>query len=225
MSVLDTLMNKLAPHDCLVCGAEDDLLCVVCSHTLLAVPEHCYGCRRVSAGFLTCMACRQTSRPDSVRVATAYAAAAKSLVWKLKLAGAQAAAGLMAKRMAVLIGDADSAAVIVPVPTATSRVRRRGYDQAGLLARELSRQTRLPYYGCLARTGQTHQHGLPRRQRLRQLAAAFRVNRPGIVRGAHIILVDDVATTGATLEAAASVLRAAGAERVDAVVFARPLSP
>jgi ComF family protein len=109
--------------------------------------------------------------------------------------------------------------VIVPVPTATSRVRQRGYDQAKLLARALSRQARLPYLDCLARTGQAHQHGASRSQRLRQLTAAFRVRRQRAVRGSHIVLIDDVVTTGATLEAAAAVLHAAGATRVEAVVF------
>ena len=215
-------MNKLAPHDCLGCGAEDDLLCAACSNTLLAATERCYRCGSLSAESLTCMACRATSRLDSVRIATAYEATAKTLIWKLKLAGAQSAAGIMAKCMAVLLNNVAPATVIVPVPTATSRVRQRGYDQASLLARALSRQTRLPYYNCLARDGQTHQHGLPRHQRLKQLTAAFRVSRGGISKATPIILVDDVVTTGATLEAAASVLRAAGAKRVDAVVFARP---
>jgi ComF family protein len=225
MSILDTLMDKLAPHDCLVCGAEDDLLCTVCSNTLLAAPERCYRCQAVSLGFLTCPACRQTSWLASVRIAAIYEAAAKNLIWKLKLAGTQSAAGIMARRMAVLMANLPPPAIIVPVPTASSRVRRRGYDQARLLARELSRQTRLPYRSCLVRIGQTHQHGLARRQRLSQLAAAFRVSRAGIPGKAHVILVDDVSTTGATLEAAALVLRAAGADRIDAVVFARPLLP
>jgi ComF family protein len=170
---------------------------------------------------LTCSACRKASPLRSVQVAAVYGAVAKSLIWKLKLAGAQSAAAIMAKPMAALLTEATEA-IIIPVPTATSRVRQRGYDQAALLARALSRQTRLPYYHCLARSGQTHQHGLGRQDRLTQLTTAFRIKRPKLVYNSHIILVDDVATTGATLEAAASVLQIAGAVRVDAVVFARP---
>jgi ComF family protein len=221
MSILDTFIGVVAPHDCLACGREGNLLCSPCSGTLQALPEQCYRCQTIMNKSLTCPACRQTSSLHSVQVAAVYGAVAKSLIWKLKLAGAQAAARIMAQRMVGLL-PATPGAIIVPVPTATSRIRQRGYDQATLLARELSRQTRLPYYRCLARSGQTHQHGLRRQERLGQLTTAFRVNKPVQVRRSHIILVDDVTTTGATLEAAAAVLRSAGAARIEAVVFAQP---
>lgn len=100
-------------------------------------------------------------------------------------------------------------------------MRERGYDQAKLLARKLAREARLPYADCLARSGQAHQVGSNRSQRLSQLSDAFRITKPRTVQNAYILLVDDVLTTGATLEAAAKVLHATGASSVDAVVFAR----
>lgn len=109
----------------------------------------------------------------------------------------------------------------MPVPTATSRVRRRGYDQALLLARRLSHETHSQCVIGLLRITQSQQVDASREQRLKQLAAAFRVTRMRAVRGKHIILIDDVVTMGATLEAAASSLRAAGAGRIDALVFAQ----
>lgn len=222
MSFLDRLIGKIAPHNCLACGAEGYLLCAACTDRLAAVPGHCYRCEKLSPGGLTCETCRPASRLYRVQVATAYDGSAKALIWQLKLAGARAAVRIMARRMAALVKYDATTPVVIPVPTATSRVRQRGYDQAELLARELARQTRLPYLDCLARHGQAHQHGVPRQQRLTQLGSAFRVVRPKAVRGANILLVDDVITTGATLEAAAATLKAAGAARIDAVVFARP---
>lgn len=115
----------------------------------------------------------------------------------------------------------DDEAVLVPVPTATSRVRQRGYDQAGLLSQELSRRTGLPSLPLLARCGQDRQVGSGRTERVRHLTGAFRVPAGKDVRGKHVILVDDVLTTGATLEAAAATLHKAGAARVDALVFAQ----
>jgi predicted amidophosphoribosyltransferase len=73
----------------------------------------------------------------------------------------------------------------------------------------------------LTRLGQKQQRGMSRRDRLKQLESAFAPASQGKIRGAHLVLVDDVITTGATLEAAARILKAAGAKRVSAVVFAQ----
>jgi ComF family protein len=162
------------------------------------------------------------SRLYSVQVGTVYKDGAKDLVWKLKLDGARAAAEIIAQQLSVLVGRPSPGTLVVPVPTATGRQRQRGYDQAKLLARELSRKSRLPYRDCLARSGQTHQHGLSRRDRLHQLVGSFRVTHAQALQGAYVILIDDVVTTGATLEAAAEALHVAGAARVEAAVFACP---
>lgn len=158
---------------------------------------------------------------------TVYDGVAKDLIWQLKFHGAQAAAEVMARHMAPLLSDiygstTSRLAVLVPVPTATSRARHRGYDQARLLARELSRQTGLPYADCLRRSGQTHQVGASRVQRLKQLQTAFRVKASRFLPVSDtVILVDDVLTTGATLESAAAVLEQTGRCSIDAVVFAQ----
>jgi ComF family protein len=156
---------------------------------------------------------------NSIQAAVAYEGLAKKLVWRLKYGGAQAAAGIMARRMERLLKP-EQGTVLVSIPTATSRVRQRGYNQARLLARELAKQARLPWMDCLARSGQAHQVGANREQRLQQLSRVFRVTQQRFVRGAHIILIDDVVTTGATLEAATKVLKQAGAAQVDAITFA-----
>lgn len=97
----------------------------------------------------------------------------------------------------------------------------RGYDQARLIARACARQADLPHASLLLRLGQQRQVGLKRQQRLSQLEQAFEIRNTERVRGAHIMLVDDVVTTGATLEAATKVLKAAGANRVEAIAFAQ----
>jgi ComF family protein len=117
--------------------------------------------------------------------------------------------------------DLSATCVIVPVPTATSRVRLRGYDQAVLIAKALAQQTRHEYVPCLRRVGQQRQVGASRTQRLQQMEQSFLVGDTTAFRGRHVVLVDDVMTTGATLESAAAIVKAAGAKRVEAVVFAR----
>jgi len=109
--------------------------------------------------------------------------------------------------------------VVVPIPTATTRMRQRGYDHAKLIARHFARLNHVAYAPALARMGQHRQVGASGERRRQQLATAFRATQP--LAGKCIILIDDVVTSGATLEAAARTLRIAGAARVDATVFAR----
>lgn len=109
--------------------------------------------------------------------------------------------------------------IIIPVTTATSRIRRRGYDHTKLLARELAHLNHLSYQNHLIRLNQTRQVGSSRQTRQQQLLGAFRVLHPRKIAGKDVLLVDDVLTSGATLEEAARVLKSAGVRHVAAVVF------
>ena len=113
--------------------------------------------------------------------------------------------------------------LVVAVPTATSRIRERGFGHAELLARKVSRVLRLEQSNVLGRSGQTRQVGAARQDRLRQLHGVFSVRTPRKVAGRNILLIDDVVTTGGTIMAATKALRSAGAGRVDALLFAKRL--
>jgi len=193
MSIIDKFLAILAPHECLGCRQEGSLLCSACLELLPPAPQG-------SQAFAL------------------YQGTAKDLIWRLKTSGAQAAATVMADCMKDLIRSNN--ALLVAVPTATSRVRQRGYDQSSLLVRELSKITGLPYLKCLVRSGQAHQVGSSRNKRLQQLEGALRVTKSRLIKDAHIILIDDVTTTGATFHKATEILIKAGARRVDALAFA-----
>lgn len=124
--------------------------------------------------------------------------------------------------------------VVVPVPLYWTRHLRRGFNQAALIARPLARALELPLVAALVRRRPTpHQSRLGRRQRRRNLDRAFAVRRGGVLTpptrkdvaralaARCVLLVDDVTTTGATLEAAAACLKEAGAGRVVALTAAR----
>jgi ComF family protein len=115
------------------------------------------------------------------------------------------------------------AGALVPVPAHPGRARRHGFNQALELARSLARITGCPSFDVLAREGVRTQVGLERGARLRNARRSIRM-RGGTARmptGRSVTLVDDVYTTGATLDACAAALREAGAEQVFAVTFAR----
>jgi len=218
--MLDAVLSLVAPHVCLQCKAEGSLWCAACRTTAPLAAERCYRCHALSNGSRTCKSCRSASPLYSVQAATRYEGCAKQIIWKLKFDRAKAAAETLAEVMADRLTPAVDM-VIVPVPTSTSRVRQRGYDQATLIARYFARHAGQKPVPALMRLGRQQQHTAARAQRLSQLSHAYIVPRPELVTGRYVVLVDDVITTGATLEAAARTLRAAGAKRVSAIVFAQ----
>jgi predicted amidophosphoribosyltransferase len=119
--------------------------------------------------------------------------------------------------------EAPAADVITYIPADQARLLDRGHHPAEALARELGRRWKLPVAALLLRSGSrasTRQAGLPRAERLRNARGAF-VAAAATPR--HVLLVDDVYTTGATVSAAATALRVAGTSTVDVITFARTM--
>jgi competence protein ComFC len=111
---------------------------------------------------------------------------------------------------------------IVPVPLHPARRRERGFNQAEVIARSLHRFSKLPLRPILQRIRYTTtQTQFDRRERMENLAGAFRLRRDCVVRGLRVLLVDDVLTTGSTLSECAAVLKKSGALSVHAVTAAR----
>ena len=106
------------------------------------------------------------------------------------------------------------------VPTASNRRRERGFDHAQLIAKELAKLRGWHIATLLGRQAKVRQLGAKRETRKEQLKNAFRPVNTGLIKGSHILLVDDVVTTGATVEVCVKELIKAGASQVDAAVFA-----
>lgn len=222
MPLLDYLFSVIAPHACLVCLKDGKLLCDWCIlDAFEPVPSRCYHCKRLTSDFATCLACRRRAPLRHVWVKSQYSGVAKQLLHSFKFERARSAAPVIASAMYETLPYLPVNTILVPVPTATSRVRQRGYDQAVLLARSISKHTGLNMEIVLVRLTQSRQVGADRQKRLKQLEAAFYIKKPKTIKGADILLVDDVVTTGATLEIVARNLKHAGAKSVCAVVFAQ----
>jgi ComF family protein len=205
----------------------------------MLVPPLCWGCGGVARlREPLCAGCRRLLRrlaPDPVVLSgvpvwapVAYSGPARDLVRALKFRGAVALADAMAAQIAAnapaeLLGAGSPAGrpALVPVPLHPRRLRRRGYNQAGLIGEALSRRTGLEVVDCLARSGSAAtQVGRDRHERRAGPAGSVSVRAPV---PAHARLVDDVATTGATLAACAAALRLAGSIELAALVFARTI--
>ena len=184
--------------------------------------SRCVGCGAVVQDFATCGGCLITSTPlDHIWVGGDYDGVLAAVIKKFKFERAGAAAEPLARAVAEELPILSHNTIVVPLPTATNRVRMRGYDQSYLLARALAKQLGLRFSTPLARWRDTRQLGASRQQRLAQAAEAFYMVKPEACKGAEFLLVDDVVTTGASLAAAARLLRGAGARVVNAAVVAR----
>jgi ComF family protein len=193
----------------------------------LLAPPLCWACHAPAVrGSALCRDCRAAVRflgehraAPPVWAAVAYEGPARALVTALKFHGAAGVAGELA---ALIVANAPSgllAGTLVAVPLHPARRRRRGFNQAALIADALAARTGLPRADVLRRFGpDLRQVGRDRSARLRGPPGSIEASAPA---PADAVLVDDVVTTGATLAAAVAALRAAGSERVAAVAFAR----
>jgi predicted amidophosphoribosyltransferase len=152
---------------------------------------------------------------DEWRAPFAYEGVARELIARVKYRGVHAVSGWLAGQMVVRLGP-PLPGVVTWAPTTPARRRDRGFDHAELLAREVGRRLRRPVVALLARHPGPAQTGLPAPRR--RVGPQF---HPRARVPASVLLVDDVATTGATLAAAAKSLRVAGATRVVALTAAR----
>ena len=159
MSFIERVISLFAPQGCLSCGAERDrLLCDTCTYSLPGVPSRCYRCRTTTKASMTCPACRRRTPLRRVLVGTPYDGAAKGLLHAAKYERARSGLVEIGSFLseAVRLGF-DEDVLIVPVPTASGRVRQRGYDQAEEIARQIGLQTRFRPAKLLVRRTQEHQ--------------------------------------------------------------------
>lgn len=222
MHLLDKVLSLLAPYDCVGCGDEGAAICNPCLYSIPRVPSRCYRCMAASSDFSTCNQCQSRTKLRHVWVATSYEGLTKQLLHVFKyerLVSAYTQISTMMDDSLPYLSDY----VVVAVPTATTRRRQRGYDHALLLAQAICHKRGLIYERPVVRLSQTRQVGASRKTRFAQLKDSLLVTSPRSIKGKKILLVDDVITTGATLEAVGSQLRQHGAKEVCAVVFAQKL--
>jgi ComF family protein len=212
------ILDVLLPPACAACGSAGALLCAACLRA--ARPASDPACR-----FLAADPAIAIGQDLSLALAAfAFDGPIRRALARLKYEGASRLAGPLAtaatQSLRVLL-EMTGSVPLIPVPVHRERLRERGYNQTDLIARALGSAVGLPVVDLLERVRPTtKQHRLDRAARLANLRAAFAVRE---VTGPHpsVIVVDDIVTTTATLEACASVLRAAGVRDIYGFAVAR----
>ncbi len=232
------VLDLLAPFSCRGCGARGSLLCECCkNYNIKRIPGMCSRCRKklescscevpvVFSGYREGVLMRITEdyKYKSIR-ATALVLAE---IMAETVSGLEKAGRLSGDRSDVgssRSGDADEV-VVVPLPTISRHVRERGFDHTWLLAKKLAKLKGWKAERILERRNKTVQVGANEAKRKEQASKAYGVAKKWLERGLDAnrtyLLIDDVWTTGASMEAAIAAMRAAGAKKIAAAVILAP---
>lgn len=216
--------NTLLAQDCLLCQAASGarLLCEACARELPAIGPACPRCAAAGSAGAECGACIAAAPHfDATRAAFVYTHPVDALIQSLKYGGQLALAGLFAHELQQRIGDDADVDLILPLPLHPARLAGRGFNQAAEIAKLLSRRYSIRMDTRMARRVRDTmpQTALPWRERATNMRRAFACSAD--LRGLRIAVVDDVMTTGATLNEFARTLKASGAARVENWVVAR----
>lgn len=224
-SVREALLDLLFPKRCVSCGRFGAFLCPACRGGLVpAAGERCPRCWRPAPGGARCRGCAGPGGAlAALRSAYVFGGPSRDLVHALKYGHVTALAPLMAEataQAAALLPERPE--VVVPVPLHRRRLRERGYNQSALLGREVARLLGVRLVpDALVRRRATRPQPTTRsaEERRRNVQDAFLCPRPYLIAGSVVVLIDDVTTTGATLESCAAELRRCGAARVYGLTF------
>lgn len=240
-SLYDALLAIVYPQACSLCGSsvEDRHLGVACAQcwhatrTLASTDITCWKCGDLSIGTIAAekrdqVRCRRCDEDafTAARACGAYEGALRASVLALKREPH------INRRLVSLLVEIqsraplDKATRVIPVPLHPDREKERGFNQAAIIGGELARAVRLPFDEVsLIRTvhSERHRAGMDARGRRESVKDAFNVRYPRLIEDEHVLLVDDVFTTGATASACAAALMSAGAKEVYVLTIARPL--
>jgi competence protein ComFC len=233
--LLNTLVELFYPSNCVGCGHPQEpgtLLCTGCKATAPRIqPPFCRRCSRPYEGAIVgeflCPNCEDRALAFDCVVSIYQAKGVlRDLIHRYKYSGHFHLRRVLLEFLLEAMQDPRIQAIradcLVPVPLHPTRLRERGFNQAEALAEALSKRTRVPVLQCIERRLYTNtQTRFDRMERMRNLRNVFAMRKNSDVHGKHLVLLDDVLTTGSTLHECALVLRAAGAESVRAVTVAR----
>ncbi len=221
-------LDLLFPQRCVGCGKEGDLICRSCYRALPRImPPLCPRCGKPQSSGILCPSCVSwQAEIDGIRSPFRFEGVIRQAIHQLKYRNIRALALPLAKLLSdYLTTNPVPGEVLVPVPLHPKRLRERGYNQSNLLAHELGKLINLPVIDdCLIR----QRHAPPQTkastvdERRSNVANTFSCCNHGL-RGKQTLLIDDVSTSGATLDACATVLKEAEVTSVWGLVIAREI--
>jgi ComF family protein len=215
---IEHIISMVAPHYCAICDVAGKPLCEACLNEFIeARKPTCHLCNLATDGTLFCVSCLARKPLANAWSVSNYEQLLKSIIQQYKFEHRRCTFKPLAELLHQILPQFPSETLVTYVPTAPNRVRQRGFDHAKLIAKELARIRKLRLAAPLNRTNNSRQVGASRAERIKQAKSLFNVKNQA-VEPLPYLLIDDVMTTGATIDAAANLLLQAGATRVYAAV-------
>ena len=216
---IDTLLSYIVPHYCYGCGATGSLLCRSCLEAVKR--HHCRVCVICGQPCASGNMCRRHTLPYKALDCVLWRRGVVArLIDDYKFHRVRAISSVLARLLDELLPEYDASTVVVPVPTAPTNIRKRGYDHMLLVARQFARRRGLRVERPLVRqTNVTQHYARSAAERRKQAQWFFRAS--DVRADTPYLILDDIFTTGSTIKAAAQMLRAAGARDIRVGVIAR----
>lgn len=215
--------NFVFPRICLICSSDTRYLCSRCLKRLEKPRHKCFRCNQHNPFGEYCFSCKGPFSPDKVVAAFLYEGQIKEAIHQYKYEDAFILAKDLARALLPLVRSVSRYKdfTLSFVPLSDKRFKARGYNQAELLAREVAKLLNIKVAALMDRSAQeeTQVASKTKRARKKNIKGVFSVQSKASVP-ANVILVDDVVTTGATVEEASKVLKRAGAKKVVVVALA-----
>lgn len=216
--MIDRILSIVAPHHCYNCQKTGPVLCDSCKYDIVEEDIRvCIVCGRVDPSGI-CSSCK-TFYEKAWQIGEREGLLSR-LVDDYKFERVKSFGSIAADMLDQRIDQLPASTIVVPVPTISAHIRQRGYDHTALVAKAFAQARSLSYSPVLVRKEMSHQRGAGRNARFQRASKAFRVNGK-LDASTPYLIIDDVLTTGATLQFAAKALRETGAEHVWVAIIAR----
>ncbi len=229
------LLDLIFPKYCVNCKKFGDYLCSDCfSRLSFDTKNICLVCGSPSYNGLTHPRCLKKYSIEGSFTGIVFNSVTKKLIYQFKykpyLIGLSSFLGdlfyeslIQYEEFSKILKQAQNDIILIPIPLSSEKMRKRGYNQAEILAKELAKKFDLKAVNCLERTRDTKsQVGLNKKDRQKNIKGAFSLKKNSAnFKNSRVVLVDDVLTTGSTFSEAASVLKHSGVRQVWAVALAK----
>lgn len=229
-------LDIIFPKYCVNCKKFGDYLCSECFTRLSTDTKNiCLVCGRPSYNGLTHPVCKKKNSPEGSFTGVVFNKISKKLIYQFKyrpyLLGLSVFISdllydslIQNEEFMKILKQVQNDIVLVPIPLSSKKYRKRGYNQAEILAKELGKRLNLKVLDCLERVRETiTQVGLSKNERRENISGAFEFKKKfeSSLRGRNILLIDDVVTSGSTFSEACMTLKKSGAGKVWGIAFAK----